>query len=67
MLDNNLYNLLLQITQENKSLWRIKNKYIADAEGDEASLAFWRKMQADKEDHVNELLGLIKDSLERSA
>ncbi len=60
MLHNNLYNLMLQLTEENKSLWRIKDEYIKDAEGDEESVAFWKKMEADKEEHVAELRALIK-------
>jgi len=31
MLDNHIYNLLLQATEEHKSLWRIKNEYKKDA------------------------------------
>lgn len=49
-----------QIVQEHKSLWRINNNYAGDA-GDCADCkAFWKKMQADKEDHIRELEGLIK-------
>lgn len=63
MLDNHLYNLMLQMTEENKSLWRMKNHYTKDA-GDCADCkAFWGKMEKDKEDHIAELLGLIKKHL----
>ena len=60
MLDNNLYNLMLQLTQENKSLWRIKNEYLKDAQMSEDSKAYWQSMEADKEKHVSDLLALVK-------
>ena len=63
MLDNHIYNLMLQMTEENKSLWRMKNHYANDA-GDCADCgAFWEKMKKDKEEHIEELLGLIKKHL----
>jgi len=60
MLHNNLYNLMIQLTEENKSLWRIKDEYLKDAEGDVESVAFWKKMEKDKEEHTAELMALIK-------
>ena len=63
MLDNHLYNLMLQMTEENKSLWRINNNYLNDA-GDCADCkAFWDKLQKDKEDHIAEILLLIKNHI----
>ncbi len=59
MTENHVYNLILQLVQESKSLWRIKNHYLNDA-GDCADCkTFWGKMEEDKEDHVKELEGLI--------
>ena len=63
MLKNHTYNLLLQLTQENKTLWRIKNEYEKDSDGCGDCIAFWKKLEKDKEDHVNELQGLIKKHL----
>lgn len=60
MLDNHLYNLYLQLTQENKSLWRIKEEYTKDAGDCEMCQEFWKKMEEDKEKHVNEILALIE-------
>ncbi len=56
---NNVYNLLNQLTQESKSLWRIKKNYIKEAKT-KASKDFWKKMVKDKESHVTELKKLIK-------
>jgi len=63
MLDNHTYNLVKQFTQEHKSLWRIKNAYIKDAQGCEACGTFWNKMTSDKEEHIEELKALIKEHL----
>ena len=60
MLENHIYNLMLQLTQEHKSLWRIRHHYKEDA-GDCADCrTFWDKMEKDKENHVDELTKLIK-------
>ncbi len=66
MLPNYLYNLMLQLTQENKSLWRIKNEYLKDAAecGDECT-AFWMALAAEKEKHVNDLTALVKKNLNK--
>ena len=64
MLDNHIYNLMLQFVQEHKSLWRIKNEYKKDAGGCPDCKTFWEKMEQDKENHVNELTEIIKNHLE---
>ncbi len=63
MLDNNLYNLMNQLTVENKSLWRISDEYIKDAKKSPESKKFWSKMLKDKEAHIRELKTLIKKEL----
>jgi hypothetical protein len=63
MLDNHLYDLMIQLVQENKSLWRIKKEYLKNSEGNSTHTAFWKKMEADKESHIEELLGLVKEHL----
>ena len=60
MYDNHLYNLMLQLTQEHKSLWRIKNHYKEDAGKCPECKVFWEKMGKDKEDHIEELNELLK-------
>lgn len=63
MTDNHVYNLTLQLVQENKSLWRIKNHYMEDA-GDCADCqSFWGKLIEDKEEHIDEIMGLLKAHL----
>lgn len=63
MLDNHLYNLVEQLAQENKSLWRISDEYQKDAEGCAACQDFWSKMIAEKEQHIADLTQLLKGHL----
>ncbi len=63
MLDNHVYNLMNQMVQEHKSLWRIKNMYIEDAQDCSSCKEFWQKMAADKEAHIEELERLLKAHL----
>jgi hypothetical protein len=62
-MDNNLYNLMLQLTQEQKSIWRVRKYYISDAGNCEECKNFWTKFLQQKEDNVNEIRGLIKKHL----
>lgn len=62
MEQNNTYNLMNQMTQESKSLWRIKKNYIKEAKGKEMK-AFWAKMQKDKESHLRQMKKLLKGAL----
>ena len=63
MLNNHIYNLITQLTEEHKSLWRIKNEYLTDADNCNQCAAWWKKMAEDKEAHVTDLLGMIKNHL----
>ena len=63
MLSNHIYNLMKQMVQEHKSLWRIKNHYLKDSEGCEECQNFWNKLAEDKEKHIQELEELIKKHL----
>lgn len=63
MFENATYNLMVQLVQENKALYRIKHHYLTDCEGNEAEAAFWQKMEQDKTEHIQELTDLIKQRL----
>ena len=54
---------MLQMVQEHKSLWRIKNEYMKDAEDCDNCKSFWAKMEKDKEDHIKELTELLKSHM----
>ena len=60
MQGNHVYNLMKQYVQEHKSLWRIKRNYIKDAKGHADAIAFWKKLEKDKEKHLKELQALMK-------
>ena len=51
-----------QMTQESKSLWRIKNIYHTEAESEELK-TFWMKQAEQKETAIAELKELIKQAL----
>jgi len=61
--DDHTHNLLAQLVTEQKSLWRIKEMYIKDSEGNEECQEFWSKLAADKEEHIAELTDLLKKYL----
>lgn len=63
MLDNHLYNLLEQMSQEHKSLWRIKRMYRKDARRCRECGMFWRSLEKDKEEHIASLKKLIQTHL----
>lgn len=60
MLSNNAYDLMAQLTEENQSLWRIKNNYKKDAQGDQEAMDFWSYLEKDKEDHIKKLTELLE-------
>ncbi|MBP6857725.1 MAG: hypothetical protein KBC11_00810 [Candidatus Pacebacteria bacterium] len=62
MEQNNTYNLMHQLTQESKSLWRIQNNYLNESLSEEEKV-FWQKLAEDKESHINEIKALIKKHL----
>jgi hypothetical protein len=63
MLSNHIYNLMLQLVEEHKALWRIKKMYKKDAGRCPKCRAFWSKLEKDKESHIKELQTLIKSHL----
>jgi hypothetical protein len=64
MKNNNVYNLMTQLVQEQKSLWRIKNDYIKDASKDKELKQFWTEIAAEKELLIEDLQAVIKVELE---
>lgn len=63
MLKNHEYNLIEQLAQEHKSLWRVTNEYAKDAGDCDECKAFWARMEKDKEEHVAELTAMLKKHL----
>lgn len=64
MMDNHTYNIMKQLVQEHKSLWRIKNNYLKDASGHDDCITFWNELATQKEKVVEELTALLKKYLD---
>lgn len=62
MVQNDTYNLALQLTQHLKSLWRIREKYGADT-ACASCKGIWGTVRADLERHVESLQGELKNHL----
>lgn len=61
--NDHAYNLMTQLTQENKSLWRIERDYaVNDANCDECN-ALWEKMKKEKAENISVLEALVKKHL----
>jgi len=60
MLDNKVYNLMMQIIQESKSLYHIQRHYCDDSKGDKKCDEMWEELKKDKEEHINKLVGMLK-------
>lgn len=63
MLDNETYDLLEQLLVENKSLWRIKNNYKADAGIDKEVKEVWNFIENNKEEIIKVLTEKVKERL----
>ena len=61
--NDHAYNLMTQLTQENKSLWRIERDYaVSDDNCDECN-ALWDKMKKEKAENIEALEALVKKHL----
>lgn len=65
MLSNSAYNLMEQLTQENQSLWRIKNNYKKDSANDQEAMEFWNYLEKDKVEHIKRLTELVEKRLRK--
>lgn len=63
MIDNHIYNLLIQMVQEHKSLWRIKNMYKEDAKSCQECSKIWEEIENSKEEISKKLEKLIKSHI----
>ena len=60
MKNNNLYNMMHQLTQEQKSLWRIQGVYTKDAAKNPTLKKFWAGLTKEKQKHIDDLSAMIK-------
>ena len=64
MKNNNLYNLMTQLTQEARSLWRIENEYKKDAGKNAELKKFLMELAAEKKALIEDLKMVIKTEME---
>jgi hypothetical protein len=62
--NNNLYNLMTQLVQEQRSLWRINDEYIKDAGKNKELKEFWLEIAAEKKLLIEDLQTVIKLEME---
>lgn len=60
MIRNNAFNLMNQLVQESKSVWRIKNEYMKEAVGSEDIMSIWKEMEKTKDEQIVKLQALIQ-------
>lgn len=61
--NDHVYNLMTQLTQENKSLWRIERDYAVNDDNCEKCEALWTKMKKEKAENIEMLEALVKKHL----
>ncbi|MCA9352324.1 hypothetical protein KC866_02950 [Patescibacteria group bacterium] len=61
-MNNSNFNIINQLVQEQKSLWRIENHYINEAQTDEER-AFWEELRDAKIVHIAQLTAMAQQSL----
>lgn len=57
-MENNTFNILNQLVQEQKSLWRIERHYLAEAKSDEEK-AVWEELKEHKLSSIEKLQKLM--------
>jgi hypothetical protein len=57
--DNTTYDLIMQLTQEHKTLWRIKNNYKKDAAACKECREFWEDLEKQCEANIARLEELV--------
>lgn len=55
---------MTQLTQEARSLWRIKNDYSKDAAKSKELKQFWKEVAAEKEILIEDLKAVIKAEMQ---
>jgi len=61
-MNNHDFNVINQLVQEQKSLWRIQHHYINEARNDDER-AHWETIKSHKEDTISKLSEMAKHCL----
>lgn len=65
MLKNHVYDLIAQMAEENKSLWRIKTMYKTDSDVCDECMNFWNELEKEKEAVIDKLEKLLKNHFKK--
>ena len=60
-MNNHLYNLLSQLVQDRRSIYRIQKFYLKDSRGCQKCQNFWKKVLKQKELETEELIRVLKN------
>ena len=63
MLPDHVYDLMAQVVQESKTLWRIKMHYKENAKECPKCQTLWKRLEKEKESNLKELESLLKEHL----
>jgi len=63
-MDNHLYNLLSQLVQDRRSIYRIKKFYLRDAKKCKTCVKFWQELLKAKEAETQRILEILKEHKE---
>lgn len=63
MLDNHAYNLMSQIVEDHRSLWRIRDTYENDSGECRQCREMWKRLADSREAELNEMIDLLKAHL----
>jgi hypothetical protein len=56
----------MQLVEEQKSLWRIKQNYKKDAEACPSCTEYWKNLEKEKEEQVKKLQHMVKEHLNKA-
>lgn len=60
MYDNHIYNLMSQMIEEHRSLWRLKKYYVKDAKNCKKCKELWQKLLKEKNEHIKRISEILK-------
>jgi hypothetical protein len=63
MLDNHLYNIMSQIVEDHRSIWRMRDMYENDSGECGECRELWKKLAEDREAETNLMIRVLKEHL----
>lgn len=60
MYNNHIYNLMSQLVQEHRSLWRLRKHYLKDAKGCKKCKDLWQRLIKEKEEQIKIISEILK-------